>query len=105
MIEQIYATKQEAFDAGKAVGRLDLDDHAKKRIADLEAELQRHQRGEDTGYQLTLAELTIAEKRVEALEAALRELAGDDIYNRNGSDWHDVGAMSRGVREFAKSKL
>ena len=39
MINELYETKEAAFEAGKSVGRLDLDDWAKKRIADLEAAL------------------------------------------------------------------
>lgn len=39
MINELYETKEAAFEAGKSVGRLDLDDWAKKRIAELEAAL------------------------------------------------------------------
>lgn len=41
----------------------------KAQVAELEARLTIHERGEDAGYQQTLSDLTVAEARAEAAEA------------------------------------
>ena len=45
------------------------------------------------------------EGRFERLRAALRRLAGEDVWMENGARWHDVGKMQDGVRKIAKEAL
>jgi hypothetical protein len=42
---------------------------------------------------------------IERLKAALREIASDDLYMRNGASWHDVAKMQDGVRQIAREAL
>jgi hypothetical protein len=41
----------------------------------------------------------------ERFRAALREIASDDLYMRNGASWHDVAKMQDGVRQIAREAL
>ena len=42
---------------------------------------------------------------IERLRAALREIASDDLYMRNGASWHDVAKMQDGVRQITREAL
>lgn len=42
---------------------------------------------------------------IERLRAALREIAGDDLYLIHASSWHDTGHMMRGVQAIARRAL
>lgn len=49
--------------------------------------------------------LADSEARIAELEAALRELAGDEFWLVRLSSMHDVGAMQGVIRDFAKATL
>lgn len=55
-------------------------------------------------FQATPINLEAAE-RIEALEAALRDLAGDEFWLMRMSSMHDVGAMEDVIRDFAKAAI
>lgn len=52
-----------------------------------------------------MKEFASMQRRIVELEAVLLDLAGDDLYRKNMSDWHDVSKMEIGIRKIAKDAL
>jgi hypothetical protein len=45
------------------------------------------------------------EAQLRHMHDTLRRLASNELYSINGSDWHDVGALTRGVQAIASAAL